>query len=206
MWAGGRLAYAIRADGDPLSTVVVSNMDGSGRRALLARRGLLALVAAPDALPLLAVSHAPRGEGTPYRGIDRIDLDTGEVFRLCESDLLAFFWAPGGAWLLTVEVDRAQNCLRCHRVDAETGASVRLLTFWPTRDLLFFLHFFEQYAGSHSMLSPDGRYLVYAGYPAGGGQADLSSPPRIYVKDTENLAAPPVEVGVGSFAVFSPVA
>ena len=58
----------------------------------------------------------------------------------------------------------------------------------------------------HSLLSPDGRYLVYAGYPAGGGQADLSSPPRIYVKDTENLAAPPVEVGVGSFAVFSPVA
>ncbi len=206
VWCGDLLAYAIRPDGDPLSTVVVSNPDGTGRRALLARRGLLALVAAPDGLPFLAVSHAPRGEGTPYRGIERVDLDTGEVCRVVEDDLLAFFWAPGGEWLLTVQVDKQENCLRCHRVDAETGASTFLVTFWPTRDLLFFLHFFEQYASSHSLLSPDGRYLVYAGYPAGGGQADLSSPPRIYVKDTLHPDVPVTEVGRGSFAVYAPVA
>jgi hypothetical protein len=197
--------YVVRHPGDPLSEVVVSRADGTGRRSLLTRRGLLALLAAPRGLPFLAVSNAPRGEGTPYKGIDRIDLDTGEVTRLTDEDLLAFFWSPDGEWLLTAQVDADNNCLRWHRIDANTGASTFLGTFWPTRDLLFFLHFFEQYGGSHALLSSDARFLVYAGYPAGGGQADLSAPPRIYVRDTSDPERPPWEVGSGSFGVFSPV-
>jgi len=204
VFAGERAVYVVREPGDPLSTVVTSAPDGTGSRSLLARRGLVAVVAAPQGLPFVAVSHAPRGEGTPYKGVDRIDLDTGEVVRLVDEDVLAFFWTPDGQRLTTAAVDSVNNCLRWQVVDAETGVSRTLGSFWPTRDLLFFLHFFEQYAGSHSLVSPDGTRLVYAGYPAGGGQADLSAPPRIYVKDLEDPEAPPVEAGRGTFAVYSP--
>lgn len=201
---GGRAVYAVANRGEGASDVCVSAVDGSDVRVLARRKGLVALVAGPGRQ--IALSAAPRGEGSPYRGIDLLDVDTGEVTNLTESDCLAFFWSPDGRWILYAQVDAAGNCLTWYRADVDHAEPVSLGTFWPTRDLLFYLHFFDQYAGSHSLISPDSRYLAYAGYPAGGGQADLSQPPRVYVKDVRAPAEPPIEVGRGSFAVFSPVA
>ena len=163
----------------------------------------MALLPAPNGAPLLAVACAPKGESTPYRGIDLVHLDTGETRALTSGDCLAFFWAPTGEYLLYAVVDSDANCLLWHKVDVETGTNVALGSFWPTRDMLFFLHFFDQYAGSHSLVSPDGRWLAYAGYPAGGGQADLSSPPQIFLKDVTDPTRPPERVARGSFAVFA---
>lgn len=204
VFPAGRAVYALRrADG--YSEVVVSDPDGSNRSSLLAHRGLLAVVAAPAGRPFVAVSHAPRGEGTPYRGIELVHIVTGEVQRISDADCLAFFWSPTGEFLLYAVVDSSANCLIWYRVDISGAPAVRLCSFWPTRDILFYLHFFDQYADSHPIVSPDGRYVVYAGYPAGNGQADLSSPPRIYVKDLQEPDRPPTEAGGGSFAVFSPL-
>ncbi len=186
------------------SIVQVSGTDGSAPRALLQRKGLLALVAAPGARPWVAVSSAPRGEGTPYAGIERVDVQTGEVRTLTTMRCLAYFWAPAGDWLLVAEVVPDENCLRWWKVPAEPGPAVDLGTFWPTRDLVFYLHFFDQFTGSHPLISRDGRWITYAGYPAGGGMADLSEPPRVYVKDTMDPAEPAREVDGGTFSVFSP--
>ncbi|MFZ5481489.1 MAG: hypothetical protein ACOZNI_32305 [Myxococcota bacterium] len=199
---GARAVYALRKP-DGVSEVVVSDAAGHDRRSLIEHKGLLAIVASPKGAQI-AVSHAPKGEGTPYRGIDVVDLDTGEVTRVSEGDCLAFFWSPLGDYLLYAVVDAGENCLTWHRADVRGGRQVVLGSFWPTRDILFYLHFFDQYASSHPVISPDGRYVVYAGYPAGGGQADLSDPPRIYVKDVLEADRPPMEIGQGSFAVFSP--
>lgn len=205
VFVADRVAYATEIDGERGSELVISAVDGSGGRPILRRKGLMAIVGAPAGVARLAISHAPRGEGTPYQGIELVDPESGEVTRLTDAELLAFFWAPSGEYLLYAQVDADANCLTWFRVAIDGSATVRLGTFWPTRDMLFFLHFFDQYAGSHSLLSADGRHCVYAGYPAGGGQADLSAPPRIYVKDVYDPEAPAVEVGRGTFAVFSPV-
>lgn len=202
VYVGDRAVVALRS-ADGASEVVVCGLDGSDPRPLVEKRGLLAILPDPSGGPWLAVACAPKGESTPYRGIELVNVETGETRVLTTSDCLACFWSPRGDYVLFAVVDSDANCLFWYRADVAGGEPVALGSFWPTRDLLFFLHFFDQYAQSHSLISPDGRYVAFAGYPAGGGQADLSSPPRIFLKDVYDPATPAAQVGRGSFAVFS---
>ena len=84
------------------------------------------------------------------------------------------------------------------------GCHFGIASFWPTREYMFFLHFFDQYSLSHPVVSPDGSTLVYAGFPASRGQADLSDSPRIFLLDTRHAQAEPVEIAEGSFASWDP--
>lgn len=203
VFVDGRAITAVRRGGGE-SVVLSTTPDGTDARVLLTRRGLLAIVPAPRGAPRIAVSHAPRGEGSPYTGIDVYDLATGRLTRVSDERCLAFFWAPRGDWILQAQADRENNCVHWRQVAADGSGSRSLATFWPTRDLLFYLHFFDQFALSHSLIAPDGERFVYAGYPAGGGQADLSAPPRVWVQDATSRGGPPLEVARGSFAVYAP--
>jgi Tol biopolymer transport system component len=153
-------------------------------------------------MPLVALSHAPRGVGTPYQGIDLVDVHSGAIRNVSRAECMAFFWSPDGQWILQGVVDADQNCLAWYLVPTAGGEPTPLGSFWPTRDVLFYLHFFDQYASSHPMISADGRHIAFAGYPAGGGQADLSAPPRVWVRAIDGGAAE--AIAEGSFAVWSP--
>lgn len=196
-----RVVYAVRT-ADGASRVVSSDLEGNDTHKLLQRRGLVAIVPGPKGMPVIAVSHAPRGEGTPYQGIDIVDVVTGGIRKISNAECMAFFWAPDGQWLLQAVVDADQNCLSWYRVPSTGGPPEALGSFWPTRDVLFYLHFFDQYASSHPIISADGEHIVFAGYPAGGGQADLSQPPRIWVRPVRAGAAE--AIAEGNFAVWSP--
>lgn len=202
IFKGSRAIVALH--GDEGSSVVCCRADGSDAKTLFQRKGLLAMLPAPGEDPWVAVGCAPRGEGTPYQGIELVHVETGESRAITTSECLAFFWAPTGDYLLFAVVDAEANCLHWRKVGRDGGDPVELGTFWPTRDILFYLHFFDQYAQSHNIISPDGRYVAFAGYPAGGGRADLSNPPNIWLTDVQNPTCAPQLVGHGSFAVFSP--
>ncbi len=201
VFVGGSALWATPEDGGSL--IYASTPDGRRARPIINRKGLCALIAAPGGSSLLAVANAPGGEGTPYAGIDLCDLVSQEVRPLTRMPCLAFFWSPTGEWLLVAEVCSDDNCLRWWKMAINGDAPVPLGTFWPTRDVIFFLHFFDQYTMSHPLVSHDGRHIVFAGYPAGGGHADLSRPPRIYLCDVDRPEEPATEVDGGSFAVFS---
>ena len=201
IFVGPEAVWARRAEA--ASEVVASTREGGEPRRLLARDGLLALVPAPVGRPLLAVAHAAAGEGSPYTELVVVDVITGEVRLLAAPPCLAFFWSPDARWLLVAQVASADNCLRWWKVPADGSAPIPLATFWPTREMVFLLHFFDQFTGSHPLVSSEGRHLAFAGYPAGDGQADLSAPPCIFLKDVDRPDAPAEEVDGGSFAVFS---
>ncbi len=203
VFVGAEAIWCTPDDGGSL--VYASNQEGGRGRPLVNRKGLLALVPAPKGARLLAVSSATKGEGSPYHGIDLVDLADGSLRSLTRMDCLAFFWSPTGDWLLVAQVASDENCLRWWKVPIDGSPPIDVGTFWPTRDVVFYLHFFDQYTSSHPLVSADGQHIVFAGYPAGGGQADLSRPPRVYLKDVEQPDAPAVEVDSGSFAVFSSI-
>ena len=196
----GRAVVALRNE-EGGSDVVRCAPDGSDVQILAQRKGLLAIVPMPGDGRWIAVAAAPKGEGTPYLGIELLDGETGESRPLTDAECLAFFWSPVGDRIVYASVDAEANCLQWHVVDLG-GETVSLGSFWPTRDIFFYLHFFDQYATSHPIISADGRWITFAGYPAGGGQADLSAPPRVYVKDLHNPDREPIVAGRGSFAVF----
>jgi hypothetical protein len=85
------------------------------------------------------------------------------------------------------------------------------MPFMPTRECIVSLHFFEQVAGSHPFVSPDGRYVVCAGIPVGdvdgagvfGPMDGEGEPPQLLVTPLHGEHEPPVSVGMGRFGCFS---
>ncbi|MFT4976961.1 MAG: Tol biopolymer transport system component [Myxococcota bacterium] len=184
-----------------LSHVCVSLPDGSSPQVIASMEGLLAVIPSPSG-DRIAIASAPRGEGSPYRGIWVVDVDGGPVTQILSGECQAYFWLPDGQQMVYAQVDREANCLQWLLLTLATGESVSLGAFWPSRDQMFYLHFFEQYYESHPLISPDGRTLIYAGHPGPDELGDRSS--RLWRVDLQDPGSPPVAFATGTFAVFSP--
>jgi TolB protein len=154
------------------------------------------------------------GDGIPYGRLRIADAAGGAAVEAAPlSDILAFFWAPDGEKLAVVTIEEAGDnfearrfsrhrqdrslALVWHLVDATTGEVTRLAEFLPTQDQLYALQFFDQYAQSHQVWSPDSRYIAYAGV------ADADATPMISIIDTQNPTLPPQMLTEGRSAVFS---
>ena len=201
-----------------------TGLDGSDEKNLLEFSGLGALSSVPGR-DAVVFSAAPNGEGTPYRGATLIPLDGGPLNRLMEEDCLAFFWSVAAGALIYARVLKEENCVTWNRV-VPGGAPEEVARFWPSREMLFYLHFFDQFAQSHSLLSPDGGRLVFCGRLLDGDDEPPEHPgpawsvsttgieengeetSRVLVADLTKTPVGPVAVRAiasGSFACFSPV-
>jgi TolB protein len=152
-------------------------------------RGAVALSWNPtrDELAFISPEFAERRPLLDYYGPLRLlDASSGEARLLVEESVLAFFWAPDGDKLAyftiagidderfeaarldrfgrrskTAQVQQDELQLQLWVMDVMSGERRRLLTFRPTNLFLRqFLPYFDQYALSHSLWSPDSRALV----------------------------------------------
>jgi hypothetical protein len=191
---GGRVVHVERRPGS--NVLVSTNLDGDDVEELMEFEGLGAFVPAGEDHVVFAA--APKGEGNPYRGATLVHIVTGETTRLHEEDSLAFFWSEPGHQLLYARVDTDDNCLAwCSARPNES--TVTLCQFVPSREMLFYLHFFDQFVLSHQLVSPDGRHLVFSGHLPGS----VDGPASVFVKPLRT-EEPPRSVISGSFACFSP--
>ncbi len=83
-----------------------------------------------------------------------------------------------------------------HVLDMVTGQHQVLTTFEPNESFLSLIQYFDQYAQSIAVWSPDSRSLVYTGTPFGGSNG-------VYVIDTQAANPQAVYVGSGDFAIWS---
>ena len=143
---------------------------------------------------------------------DRLDLKPkeGDTEPTTVRDaILAYFWSPDGARIAYVALSESPGALRWKVMDAETGASWRLVDFLPSRDQLTMFEFFDQYAYSHSLWSPDGMFLVFSGNLRGdtataSAGRQLGQPvSKIIVLDAEPNAAVSV-IADGVLGFWSP--
>ena len=191
---GERVVHVERRPG--ANVLLSSDLDGEDVRELVEFEGLGAFVPVDDHHVIFAA--APHGEGSPYRGATRVHIGTGATERLHEDDSLAFFWSHQGHQLLYARVDTADNCLAWCSV-RPNESTVTLCQFVPSREMLFYLHFFDQFVLSHRLVSPDGRHLVFAGHLPD----KVHGPAQVFVKPLRT-EEPPAAVSEGSFACFSP--
>jgi Tol biopolymer transport system component len=132
-----------------------------------------------------------------------LDLTTGRISPLLDEPVTGFFWSPQGDTLFYLSVDAQRSHLRWHSLSRESGKTVELARFLPSREQTFILSFFDQYAHSHPPLAPDGNSLAFAGYLVGDVQLDTSTQSQIYILPLDQFreARP---VASGQFVCWNP--
>ncbi len=182
--------------------------DGHRKRRLLSYPGRAAFQWDP-AGERLALAITSEGHG-PFEALEILDLATGATAARHEGSFIALQWLAGGDILLC-EADEVNGLLGWSVLEPGRPARPVGLPFMPTRECVVSLHFFEQVAGSHPFISPDGRHVVCAGIPAGdvdgaGAFAPIDGdgePPQLLVTPLYGEDTLPVSVGIGRFGCFS---
>ena len=123
-----------------------------------------------------------------------------------KDDVVAFFWSPDSTKLAYVTLTRVPGTMRWNILSVADGERWPLVDFVPSLDQVTVFQFFDQYARSHTLWSPDSKSLVFAGRVAGGslsasfGQQPASS---IIVIGTERR--PTVDaIASGTLGLWSP--
>jgi TolB protein len=207
-----RVLFAVRGNLPFSSDLVIGN---AGSQETIARNisGLLAFLWSPD------------GRYVAYRSITRdsiskltvLDVETQRI--VSESpleDVLAFFWSPDSSKIAYITPDTrsefsvqagintdrfpVQNddpAFEWHVLAVESGQSESIDLFYPTYEMAYLMQYFDQFAPSHRVWSPDSRYLVYS------DRINPANPrPMIQIADTEQPGS--VEgISPGVFAVWS---
>ena len=149
----------------------------------------------------VAYSILRSNDGLIFGPIHVYDLQSGETRQITAPsfDISGFFWSPDGtrigylsrlalrdtAWMQWRVYDLAQ--------DLDRGYAA----FNPSYQMRYVVSSFNQYAQSHRLWSPDGRYLVYA-------DQDDARVERIWMVDTfAERGAEPILVAEGSMGFWS---
>lgn len=155
--------------------------------------GLAAFLPDPQDRRLALASLVPGSDA--YGAIQVLDGQGRTLARLADGPLAAFFWTRDGKALVGAE-PLSDGEIAWHHF-ALDGSSRPLFRHRPTRDLSFWLRFFEQFALTHPLLGQDeALYLPTAPHPGGTGQAQVWRVPLD--------GQPPAALAPGLFAVCPP--
>lgn len=182
---------------DGRGEVVALGAKGGTARTLLSGGWSPSFVLSPGG-DRLAVGRWVEGAGGALDGVEVVDLATGTATRWHNGPVVAFFWSPDGARLAWAAVDWAGVELEWHVADGP-GRGRKVAAFRPSLPYGATLAFFDQYAPTTAVWSPDSRALVFAGW-AGGL---VEGPSRIWVADAAGEEAP-WSVAEGVMASWSP--
>jgi TolB protein len=175
---GERIAF-VTSGPDRTGTVAVGSPSGGDLTKLASVTAETALALSPDG-DRLAWGSRSDSNRLFYDGLDVIKTDGQDRVRVTNDPVVAFYWSPDGQHLAYITLDRNEQTFIWYVADAAGKSPRRLTAFLPTEEQIRQLAFFDQYAISHGLWSPDGHSLVYAAGPA-DDQAGLRPSSRGWV-------------------------
>ena len=205
---------AVKEVAGPVFGLYSAPASGIGAERLLARVGANAaflwsadgsrLAVADDVRPILY-------GGTVmfvYRQLKVMDSEYLDVAIQVNENIVAYFWSPDSSKIAYATLVDPSGGLRWSVLDVASGVSNPLVDFLPSPDQLTMFQFFDQYAYSHQLWSPDSRYLLFAGtlneaaVTAGfGGQPIQIS--HVFILDTGPMRSV-LPVAEGTLGFWSP--
>lgn len=154
-----------------------------------------------------------RSSGAAFHTLSIYDLESGEERTVHEGETRAFWWSPDGKKLAIIEdSSEIEFAHRWSIIDVESGQLTPLVTQVTSDEFLIVQVFFDQYAESHNIWSPDSSQIVISGAVLDldavllpNGEFDLPEEfdSQIWVLDASG-EVDPVSVGSGTIASWSP--
>jgi len=198
---GHYISYAAQGS-EGADAIYISDREDKDKQVVTSLRGKSAFLWAPDSLKLAFSAAHTEDPSSLYEGLSIFDVARGTSFRLLEDDLVAFFWSPRGDQIIYILYNPVEECFEWSSVDLLKHEQVQVASFVPSEEMLLLFSFFDQYAGSHPLISPDGQYLVYAGYEDWEHRMNGAAAPRIFVAPLHRDMRP-YPVAEGRFASWS---
>lgn len=206
LWAADRHIYARRGSVD---SSLISQL-GDDSKTLAAFDDGITFSGSPDGE---YVAYALNTPGSfLFEKLTVVKRDGTQAKIIERGDVLAFFWSPDGHYLAYLAgslvepgpIGRAGGLaaqrralqVTWHVIDVVTDDHRLLTTFEPSESFVYLIQYFDQFAQSIALWSPDGRSLVYTGTPFGGSSG-------VYVVDTQAAEPQARFVGPGDFAIWS---
>lgn len=175
------------------------------RPSLISEMGRSAALIRSPSGDLIAVADS-RSE--PHRLHDQLRLFSSngeEVRTLIQEPFLSFFWSPDGKKIAYVGFTVDGQALEWKIVSVDGGDPWKLTQFKPSPEFLAMLSFYDQYALSHSIWSPDSTEIVFAGTPVTPSTSTNGNSPnlnKIFIINT-NPGSKPNEIAGGTLAFWS---
>lgn len=213
MWSpvDDRLLFGARSEDGATTDLVIVSPDGTSRTLVSGLEGQVAFAWSPDGN---AVAYTENRETLLV-----VDAVSGEqISRSASTGVLSFFWSPNSRRIAYVTVasepgsitasdgkpNLAKSTWQAQEIpglswsvlDVETRAVWRSGSFIPTRDMVYLLSFFDQFAQSHRVWSPDSRHIVYS-------EITAENHPVISIIDTMQEVPIPLFVADGQIGIWS---
>jgi Tol biopolymer transport system component len=190
---GKTLVYSSVDEGG--QRLVARNVNADRGRPLVPYEGLIAFVVSPDG-ERVAFQVIQPGRILP---LSVIDVDGGETVEIVDAPMASFFWSPDGERLLYLDPDPLPDDTGLwFRWGVWDGTSSFVTPRFALSQLISveYLQFFEQYAQSMRLWSPDSRAFAYPGTSEDGQEG-------IWIQSARPDRAP-VLVAEGDFVAWSP--
>ena len=190
---GKTLVYSSVDEGG--QRLVARNVNAHRGRPLVPYEGLIAFVVSPDG-ERVAFQVIQPGRILP---LSVIDVDGGETVEIVDAPIASFFWSPDGERLLYLDPDPLPDDTGLwFRWGVWDGTSSFVTPRFALSQLISveYLQFFEQYAQSMRLWSPDSRAFAYPGRSEDGKEG-------IWIQSARPDRAP-VLVAEGDFVAWSP--
>ena len=144
------------------------------------------------------------------RRLTILDPITGIQQPIVDRSMNGIFWSLDGRAMFAFEPQPSSTMISLTRYDlnddGEYVGNMRLGLFQPSAEFATMLNFHDQFAHSHQIVSPCGRWITFAGLALGnGGSGRRGFGPQngCYIVPTDG-SAPPRRVAAGSISFFPP--
>jgi Tol biopolymer transport system component len=191
--------------------------EGDSRRVLASSRTGLVFTWSPKG-GRIAFARPNPSTGLLYDSVVVLDLDSQAQRVVARGLIAAFFWSPDGEQLAVLNVDESNQRPQGRVIPARLaaapapqsspvqlvwsvvkitdGMSVDFSPFRPTYSFISLIPYFDQYAQSLSLWSPDSRFLVFA-------DVDERDRPSVRVLDITQPQQSARHLSEGIFAAWS---
>jgi TolB protein len=133
-----------------------------------------------------------------------IDVSSGKTRTIIKEQFAAYFWSPNGKRILYAKRKHDTDLWTWAVAEVGEGMSHEVVDFAPSRPLLQVFQYFDQYALSHRVWSPDSQSFVFTGSAgADTNPAVALRNPTVYAVSAA-VHATPKALSDGPIAFWSP--